>query len=273
MILDSPYKGLVPFEDTELDALLFFGRERESEIIGANVLAARLTVLYGPSGVGKTSVLAPASLTGCAGRRGRTSSERGHPEFVVVVFDAWSDDPVAVCGSGARGAEWPLRVGAARRAGGRIACRHARALDGRACVRPPARSRPGRGVLPLPRRGDRLCRELPELVTRPGLRVRVLLALRDDALAKLDRFKGRIPNLFANYLRLDHLDRRSASEAIRSPSSGTTSSRQSIEVEAALSGPCSSRRPPARSISVTQGAVSPPARRTRAGSRRRTSSS
>ena len=40
--------------------------------------------------------------------------------------------------------------------------------------------------------------------------MRVLLALRDDALAKLDRFKGQIPNLFANYLRLDHLDRRSA---------------------------------------------------------------
>ena len=60
-------------------------------------------------------------------------------------------------------------------------------------------------------------RELPELVTRPGLRVRVLLALRDDALAKLDRFKGRIPNLFSNYLRLDHLDRASAREAVVRP--------------------------------------------------------
>ena len=57
VILETPYKGLVPFEDTELDALLFFGRERESEIIAANVLASRLTVLYGPSGVGKSSVL------------------------------------------------------------------------------------------------------------------------------------------------------------------------------------------------------------------------
>ena len=26
----SPYKGLAPFEDSELDALLFFGRERET---------------------------------------------------------------------------------------------------------------------------------------------------------------------------------------------------------------------------------------------------
>ncbi len=59
--------------------------------------------------------------------------------------------------------------------------------------------------------------ELPELVTRPGLRVRVLLSIRDDALAKLDRFKARIPNLFANYVRLDHLDRRAARDAIVNP--------------------------------------------------------
>ena len=52
---DSPYKGLVPFEDSELDALLFFGRERESGIISENVLAARLTVLYGPSATKETT--------------------------------------------------------------------------------------------------------------------------------------------------------------------------------------------------------------------------
>ena len=78
--------------------------------------------------------------------------------------------------------------------------------------------------------------ELPELVTRPGLRVRVLLALRDDALAKLDRFKGRIPNLFANYLRLDHLDRSSARDAIDEARRALqrSSPGQSIEVEPAL---------------------------------------
>ena len=43
----SPYKGLAPFEDSDLDALLFFGRERESEVIAANLMASRLTVLYG----------------------------------------------------------------------------------------------------------------------------------------------------------------------------------------------------------------------------------
>ena len=52
-----PYKGLAPFDDEALDALLFFGREREREMIVANLLASRLTVLYGPSGVGKSSLL------------------------------------------------------------------------------------------------------------------------------------------------------------------------------------------------------------------------
>ena len=56
----TPYKGLAPFEDSELDALLFFGRERETEIAVSNLLASRLTVLYGPSGVGKSSILRAA---------------------------------------------------------------------------------------------------------------------------------------------------------------------------------------------------------------------
>src|SRR3954451_4562982 len=56
----SPYKGLAPFEDSELDALLFFGRERDSEIIASNLLASKLTLLYGPSGVGKSSILRAA---------------------------------------------------------------------------------------------------------------------------------------------------------------------------------------------------------------------
>ena len=42
----SPYKGLAPFEDSDLDALLFFGRDGEREVITANLQASRLTVLY-----------------------------------------------------------------------------------------------------------------------------------------------------------------------------------------------------------------------------------
>ena len=49
------------------------------------------------------------------------------------------------------------------------------------------------------------------------LRVNVLVSLREDSLAKLDRFTGRIPGLFANTLRLDRLDRAAARAAIVRP--------------------------------------------------------
>src|SRR5512135_1741225 len=82
-IPESPYKGLAAFEDSELDALLFFGREREVAAVAANVLANRLTVLYGPSGVGKSSLL-------YAGVARRLRELSGAP---VVVHDTWAEDP------------------------------------------------------------------------------------------------------------------------------------------------------------------------------------
>jgi len=218
VILESPYKGLVPFEDSDVDALLFFGRERESRIIAANVLASRLTVLYGPSGVGKSSVLRAGVAHQLREQARENVEERGHPEFVVVVFDAWSDDPVGGIRAAVRDA-LTAQFGSALlddEAGDSLADTVGRWAEALAC-----------DVLLVLDQAEEyflyhsedtgFTRELPELVTRPGLRTRVLLALRDDALAKLDRFKGPIPSLFSNYLRLDRLDRASAREAITGP--------------------------------------------------------
>ena len=83
--LRSPYKGLAPFEDSEQDALFFFGRERECEVAVANIVASKLTVLYGPSGVGKSSMLR-AAVT----RRLREVA----PEADVMVLSEWAGDPV-----------------------------------------------------------------------------------------------------------------------------------------------------------------------------------
>ena len=77
----SPYKGLAPFGDSALDALFFFGREREREVIVANMLASRLTLVYGESGVGKSSLLAAG-----VARELRFVA----PEAPVVVHDVWS---------------------------------------------------------------------------------------------------------------------------------------------------------------------------------------
>jgi WD40 repeat protein len=236
VIPDSPYKGLVPFEDSELDALLFFGRERESSIIGENVLAARLTVLYGPSGVGKTSVLRAGVAYRLRAQARRNVEERGHPEYAVVVFDLWSEDPVGSLRSAVR-EELASQFGSAlldERSGESLAETLGRWTDALACDLLLILDQAEEHFLYQAGEGG-FTAELPELVTRPSLRVRVLLSVRDDALSKLDRFKGRIPNLFANYLRLDHLDRRSAHDAVEKPVERYNElANESIEVEPEL---------------------------------------
>ena len=78
----NPFKGLAPFGESPLDTLLFFGREREIEVIAANLVASRLTLLYGPSGVGKTSLLRAGVVT-----RLRRDEAAG-----VVVHANWSGE-------------------------------------------------------------------------------------------------------------------------------------------------------------------------------------
>jgi putative ribosome biogenesis GTPase RsgA len=45
----------MPFSEEQ--APYFFGREAEREVVTANLMAASLTLFYGPSGVGKSSVI------------------------------------------------------------------------------------------------------------------------------------------------------------------------------------------------------------------------
>ena len=49
------------------------------------------------------------------------------------------------------------------------------------------------------------------------LPVNIMISIREDSLAGLDRFKGQIPGLFNNYLRIDHLSVSGARDAILKP--------------------------------------------------------
>ena len=196
----SPYKGLNAFEDTELDALLFFGRERETEIVVANLIASRLTVLYGPSGVGKSSLL----------RAAVARSLRALPEEpLVVVFSSWSDDPTLALSEAVSEASGLSTNGSVV-----TALERAQATRDVYLVLDQAEEYflyhaddggPGS-----------FAEALPAVLAAPS-RVNVLVSLREDSLAKLDRFTGRIPSLFANTLRLDRLDRAAARAAVLRP--------------------------------------------------------
>jgi WD40 repeat protein len=59
--------------------------------------------------------------------------------------------------------------------------------------------------------------ELARAINRDDVDASFLLVMREDGLARLDRFGGRIPNLLGNTLRLQHLTDADADAAIRKP--------------------------------------------------------
>ena len=215
-----PYVGLVPY--SEEDAHFFFGRENEREIITANLFASRLTVLYGASGVGKSSVLRAGVVYHLRQRAKRNLDERGRPEFAVVYFNSWIDDPL---------------IGLVNEV--RKAVAQAMNCD------PADLSPPGRQLdETLENLADRVAghlliildqfeeyfqyhqqegigtgfaRQFSKAVNRPDLRANFVVSTREDALAKLDRFKGAIPELFENRYQVRHLSREAARAAIERP--------------------------------------------------------
>ena len=153
-------------------------------------------MLYGPSGVGKSSLLL-ASVA----RALRALPERP----LVVVFSSWSDAPErAIARAIAEAAD----------------------IEPGALVDVATLAQTDRDVYVILDQaeeyftyhgeGDGFDAALAALVDGP-FRINVLLSLREDTLASLDRLKGAIPNLFGNVLRLDHLDRTAGRAAIVKP--------------------------------------------------------
>jgi hypothetical protein len=213
----SPYVGLVPFG--ERDAAFFFGRSQEVAIVRANLCSSRLTVVYGPSGVGKSSLIMAGVVQGL--RAVPHVDGDGRPS-TVCVLRRWVDDPshalMAACTrafhEGADGV--PLALP------GDDLLDNLHAWTERAG--------PLLVVLdqfeeyfqyhPAPGGGEQLSgfdADLARIVNDPDLEVNVLLSIREDAWPKLDRYEGHMPLVFANYLRIDHLDETAAREAIELP--------------------------------------------------------
>ena len=177
-VITSPFKGLAPFGDSDLDALLFFGRSRETETIAANLQASRFTVLHGPSGVGKSSIL----------RAGVAHRLRGEQDVAVRILDSWAADAGAALRDAAEaGGNRDLYL----------------ILD------------QFEEYFLYHGDDDRFAPELDDVLAHP--RVNVLIGIRDDSLARLDAFKRTLPGLLGNRLRLERLNRDAAEDAIRGP--------------------------------------------------------
>lgn len=202
----SPYKGLAPYQ--EEDWPYFFGRGEDSETIAANILATSLTVLYGASGVGKSSVLqagVPRALDSVANVTVVQHREWQQADFLEAICQAL--DSVARHEADSGGYDTSDLVGLA-----------ARADD----------MRGGPVILIMDQfeeyflyrsgeRAEHFETKLAELANRSDLDVHVLISLRDDSIAKLDLLKKRIPDILSNMLELRHLDRVGAEQAITGP--------------------------------------------------------
>jgi WD40 repeat protein len=224
-IPDCPYQGLMPYLEEQAD--FFFGREKWSAIITDNLMVSRLTILYGTSGVGKTSVLRAGVAHHLRQLAQKNLKESGQPEFAVVVFSAWRDEPVAgLVQKVEKDVKKILPAVKVPEPGTSLA----KTLENwaKVLVTDPERSS-GKLLIILDQFEEyfqyhshkdgegTFAFEFPRAINESGLPVNFLISLREDTLAKLDHFKGRISNLFGNYLRIPHLDEESAVDAIRKP--------------------------------------------------------
>lgn len=208
--LPCPYRGLQPY--TEAERAYFFGRERDREVIVSNLYASHLTVLYGSSGAGKSSVL----------MAGVMPQLQQLPRVVTVLRRDWQDAAF----------ESSLKTA--------IVAATTAAVSGRDPGLAPDlplddllfhASAAVRGVVflifdqfeeyflyhPPSEAADRFEASLARVVNRSDVEAHVLLSLREEGLSRLDRFGGRIPNLFRNIVRLEHLDRDCGRDAVRKP--------------------------------------------------------
>jgi len=200
-----PYKGLQPY--TEADRKYFFGRDRDINIIISNLYAASVTVFYGSSGVGKSSVL----LAGVVPRLMRDPRSA-----VIVVFNRWQNEnflaelkDAVITQSGAKEIDMAAPLD-------KFLISVQRALDLPLFLvcdqfeeyflyHPPSNA------------AENFESAFSRSINSRNVQVNFMLSLREDGLSKLDRFQGRIPTLLNNMLRLSHLDTQAARDATTKP--------------------------------------------------------
>jgi WD40 repeat protein len=205
MAVDVPFVGLSPFDARYRD--YFFGRRQDAAIVAANILSDRISVIFGRSGVGKTSLLQAGVPEALA-------------EFEPTTFlclRTWQEDP--------HGALLALlRSAAADLEGGPPAVEARASAIAFDIVRRTHRPL----VLVLDQfeeffqgantgSRERFEIELSTIVSEIGCDIHVAISIRDDALYRLDALKARIPEVMSRTIEVESLSVEAAAEAIRGP--------------------------------------------------------
>lgn len=231
-----PYKGLVPFEES--DEEYFVGRTNEIGTLVTALYGSSLTILFGESGVGKTSVLRAGLLP---------ELRKDQHRVATVLFRDWQKPDFEACLRKATLDAVLLSINRLRTNAsseklgwdefcakfyerfkvGSLVELYRVPLD--IFVHTCAAAFHGRLFFifdqfeeyiyyhPLSGDGKDFDSAFARTVNDPDVSASFLLSLREDGLGKLIRLRGRIPGLLGNIIKLDHLDASGAEEAIREP--------------------------------------------------------
>jgi WD40 repeat protein len=222
---DCPYVGLTAYD--EEDAEFFFGREREIDLVVANLKGSRLTLLYGESGVGKSSVLRAGAMRRLheevernrQRRLSQSASEDKLPLAVALYRGPWLAPPLeALMTEVHKAVKQALGEEVPRWKPGEDVVKTLEAWTKRV-----------RTILIVldqveeyflyhanDEERDTVAGVFAAVVNEPNLRVNFLLSIREDALAKLDNLKKRTP-IYGNVLRIPYLSDEAAGDAIQKP--------------------------------------------------------
>jgi WD40 repeat protein len=225
---DCPYVGLTAFDEEDAD--FFFGREREIDLVIANLKATRITLLYGESGVGKSSILRAGVMPRLHAEMERNRRRRLQkpvtedrlPLAVALFRGPWLAPPLEPLMA-------EVHAAVQQAVGEEVPAWDPDDDDNDVVETLRAWTRRVRTILIVLDQVEEyfLYHQVDEgpgtvagtfaaVVNDPNLRVNFLLSIREDALAKLDNLKKTTP-IYGNVLRIPYLADDAAEDAIQKP--------------------------------------------------------
>jgi WD40 repeat protein len=232
-----PYKGLNPY--SEADSHIFFGRKKDIQKVVNELLTWPLTILYGKSGVGKSSLLRAGVAHVLNEETRQVLSEEAHqsiddfdvlPKLIVVVFPSldrsfsWQQNPLWGLKNQIRATITRNNLNIQTPDPGLsftdtlkswIKALGGEGENGKLCI-----------ILDQfeeyflyhsqEDRHEKFAVEFSSAVNS-DLPVNFLISIRDDSFAQLDSFKKYIPDLFKHTIGIKHLDQSSAHQAVEKP--------------------------------------------------------
>ncbi len=225
--LHSPFVGLIPYD---ADSRRYFcGRDKEIDLVTAAATATRLSIVYGPSGGGKSSVLCAGVIPNLEEQTQLIDDDDSEAtpdvpdRIVVLIRQQWSADPFAAISSaihkicpqlpfpnawftpptGAPTTRVPQLILVLDQFEDLFIQHPVINSTSPAMMLDLARRMRAGETLDITSSGLRVAISLIALLNDPAAPVNVIFSLREDLLASLDVFKGLLPNLFNTLLRIE----------------------------------------------------------------------